>query len=512
MPEMSQVTHVRVLLVDDSDEDAQSIRRELERPGIECEVRRVDTKRALLEALRDFDPDIVLADHALPPFTAQEALALIRDERPRLPVVIVTGWLGGEAAAEYMKAGATDYVGKHHLFRLGNAVKEAVDLRRAHEEAFAAEAARARSDERARKLIEHAGDAITILAATGHITYSAGAVTQTLGYGIGELTGRNVFEIVHPDDRGYAQALLAEVLQSERALVRSTLRVRHKDGSWRYLDVVGANHLGDSGLDGIVVRYHDVTTRSRAEASTRAIEEQRRQTQRIEAISRLATKVAHDFNNILAVIRISCDVALLAVDEGDTTVRPELLTISRATKRGARLARELISSTRQEVGSRQRVDVNAFIARVIDMLRLLLGEHITVVFEPAPALGMAWVDPSELERVLTALTVNAGKAMPMGGTLTLMTRDVEVDSAWAEAHGVKPGPFVHLAIRDNSAVADPQERARALEHALTDETEETTDFGLATAHRVIERWGGFVRLDSEIDQGSTFHVFLPWQP
>src|SRR5216684_1487181 len=140
-------TPARILIVEDVATDAQLIEREIRRAGIVCVTRRVDAEPALRDALRTFAPDLVLSDHSLPQLTAADSLRLAHQENPATPVIIVTGSLNEETAAEYIKAGAVDYVVKHRLQRLGPAVRQALALRRALAEAARAEAARRRSTE-----------------------------------------------------------------------------------------------------------------------------------------------------------------------------------------------------------------------------------------------------------------------------------------------------------------------------------------------------------------------------
>ena len=244
---------LRILLVEDVENDAELIVKELRRAGLWFTSQRVQSEAALRQALHQFVPDLVLSDHSLPQFGAQDALRVVQVERPRTPVIIVTGSLDEETAADYIKAGAADYIVKHRLFRLGSAVKRALALQRALDEAARAEAARHKSEQRFRKLVEYASDGITLLDGSGRILYSTQALTPTLGYAHGELTGHAVFEIVHPDDRPQAQELLRAVLASGDAVVRGAVRVRHKHGSWRNLEITAANHLGDAVVEAIVV-------------------------------------------------------------------------------------------------------------------------------------------------------------------------------------------------------------------------------------------------------------------
>ena len=256
---------LRILLVEDLESDAELVLRELRQSGIACSPLRVTTALQLVSALRDFSPDVVLADHALPGFRGDAALRLVQRERPSTPVVIVTGSLDEETAAEYIKAGAMDYVVKGRLQRLGPAVRRAVALKRATEDAARAEQARLRSERRFRKLVEFSSDVITLLDGAGTILYSTQSLKPTLGYAPGEKVGHPVFELVHPDDRPSSERLLRQVLEGGDRVVTADLRIQHKDGAWRRLEVAAVNRLGDADVGAIVVNYHDVTERKEAE-------------------------------------------------------------------------------------------------------------------------------------------------------------------------------------------------------------------------------------------------------
>lgn len=180
---------LRILLVEDADDDAQLALHEIRLAGVVCVGARVQTERELVEALHAFAPDVVLSDHSLPQFTAQDALRTVQRIRPETPVIVVTGSLDEETAAAYIKSGAADYIVKHRLHRLGPAVRRAVALRRAQQEAVEAAQAKARSEQRFRKLVEFSSDVITLLDASGAILYSSQSINPTLGYEHGELTG-----------------------------------------------------------------------------------------------------------------------------------------------------------------------------------------------------------------------------------------------------------------------------------------------------------------------------------
>ncbi|HXL08392.1 MAG TPA: PAS domain S-box protein [Gemmatimonadales bacterium] len=269
-------TLARILIVEDVATDAELIEREIRRAGIGCATRRVDTEPALREALRSFAPDLVLTDHSMPRLTARETLQLVHQETPDTPVIIVTGSLDEEIAAEYIKAGATDYVVKHHLERLGPAVQRALDLKQAREEQAQAEEARRQGEERFRALIEHGADAIALLSADGTVLFLSHSAEKLFGFAPSELVGRSALELLHPDDAPRLLGLLADMAARPGTPLTLELRLLHRDASWRAVEAVVVNRLGEPAVGAIVINFRDISERKEAEQALRDSEEQYR--------------------------------------------------------------------------------------------------------------------------------------------------------------------------------------------------------------------------------------------
>jgi PAS domain S-box-containing protein len=389
-------------------------------------------------------------------------------------------------------------------------MRRARALRQALEKVARAEEARTRSEQRFRKLVEYSSDVITLLDAAGKIVYSTQAQKPTLGYDQGELTGHNVFDLVHPDDRDRAQALFLSVLAPGAAVARNAFRLRHKEGSWRDLEVAGVNHLDDPIVGAIVVTYHDVTDRKRAEAALRDLEERHRQAQKMEAIGRLASGVAHDFNNLLTAILGSTDL-LLEDLPADHPGRLEADEARKAALRAAELTRQLLAFSRQQVLEPRVLDINEVVANVEQMLRRIIREDVEVRTVLAPDIGAVRADPAQLEQVLLNLAVNARDAMPRGGRLTIETANADLDETYAAEHAVvDPGRYVMLAVSDTGTGMDAATQARVFEPFFTTkEKGRGTGLGLATVYGIVKQSGGYIWVYSEPGRGTSMKVYLP---
>jgi len=253
----------------------------------------------------------------------------------------------------------------------------------------------------------------------------------------------------------------------------------------------------------------EIAERRRTEESLRRTEEQFRQSQKLEAIGRLAGGVAHDFNNLLSVILVYCEIVL---DEIETThpSHSAVTEIRRAGERAADLTRQLLAFSRQQVLETRVLELDSVVSGVEAMLRRLLGEDIEMRIVRGPGLGQVRADPGQIEQVLMNLVVNARDAMPNGGTLTIETKNVHLDAEHAEQLGAQPGPHVVLVVSDTGIGMDAATRSRIFEPFFTTkERGKGTGLGLSTAFGIVKQSGGSIWAYSEPGKGATFRVYLP---
>ena len=256
-------------------------------------------------------------------------------------------------------------------------------------------------------------------------------------------------------------------------------------------------------IRGSVVAWWDVT-------HGRLLEEELRQSHKMEAIGQLAGGVAHDFNNLLMVIQGYSQMLRRRVSN-DSYLTSAVDEIHKATDRASTLTRQLLAFGRKQVLQPQVLDMNTVVTDMEGMLRRTIGEDIQMVSLQEPGLMPVKADRAQLEQVVLNLAVNSRDAMPRGGTLTLETCNVEVDEAMARNHrGLSPGRYSTLAVRDTGEGMDAKTKERIFEPFFTTkEKGKGTGLGLATVYGIVKQSGGYIAVDSAPGRGTTFRVFLP---
>lgn len=600
---------MRVLSLEDVAYDAELMERELRKAGLAYALKRVDTRRQFLSALDDFKPDIILADYSLPQFSALDALKLLKSQDRDIPVILVTGSHSEEAAVECMKEGAEDYILKASLTRLPSAVQSALRKRETERNKEAAENALKHSEQQYRLITENTRDLICLLDESDVFAYASPSFELVLGFPVSDLTGKTIFEIIHPDDAALMRKTLEQVRRHNQ---QRTAEVRYRDfaGHWQMFEAAASLSAENTGKPRrVVIVSRDVSERKRAEQEIQhlaafprfnpnpvlafsgdgaltyfndaaqamaeafckehprdilphdtaavvnrclrsrqshirldtsigsrtiswtfypiqptqsvhcyaediterlSLEMQLRRSQKMESIGQLAAGIAHDFNNILTIVQGHSALLLQ-----ERALSPEnhqaLKQICIASERGANLTRQLLLFSRKQLAQPRIISLNAVIEEVARMLRVLLGEQITLELRLDETLPAVDADEGMMEQVLMNLAVNSRDAMPRGGTITISTGSRHVDELYArQQRDAQAGDFVCLSVGDTGSGMSADTLSHIFEPFFTTkEVGKGTGLGLATVYGIIKQHHGWIEVDTNEGDGTLFRIFLP---
>ncbi len=309
---------------------------------------------------------------------------------------------------------------------------------------------------------------------------------------------------VHPDDLPATLAKVQTYLAEPRGPHEVEFRMRHKNGSWRWI-YVRAEVVRDA--EGVPLRFlgcHvDVTER-------RQLEERLQHSQRMEAIGQLAGGVAHDFNNLLTVIQGSAAMLRDDLDGGAPFHAETLSELTRAAERATVLTRQLLTFSRRQRLEARPLDLNAVVQNLFSMLQRLIGEDVRLELELDRGSLMIVADPGLLEQMLVNLAVNARDAMPGGGQLLVETRRLELQASELQQPEAKPGPHARLRVSDSGTGITAEHLPHIFEPFFTTkEVGKGTGLGLATVFGIVQQHGGWVQVTSELSHGTRFDIFLP---
>jgi len=358
-----------------------------------------------------------------------------------------------------------------------------------------------RSELNFRSLVTNAPYGICRCDSTGKILDVNPAFLELLGHASpSELIGQHIFGLYADNDQWFD---LADYLRAAAPFKGLTAEWKRKNGTPTGVRISGRAVANGDG-DGVVFELfaEDITER-------RALEQQLRQSQKMEAVGRLAGGIAHDFNNLLMVISGYSEFLLERLG-AEPHLRGPAQEIASASERASSLTRQLLAFSRKQMLAPRIVNLNDVATENLKMLTRMIGEDIDLVMVPGQNLWAVRADAGQIDQVIMNLAVNARDAMPTGGKLTIETSNVTLDDDYARFHApLRPGDYVMVAISDTGAGMDNETQSHIFEPFFTTKGPKGTGLGLSTVYGIIKQSGGYIWVYSEMGRGTTFKIYLP---
>ena len=493
---------IRLLLLEDSESDEALVLTQLRRDGFRPEVLRVESREAFRDAIEGGPWDLIIVDYNLPSFNGLEALEIYKQSGIDIPFILLSGTVGEEVAVEAMRSGGHDYMLKDRLVRLAPAIRR--EIREAE-----GRAARRRTEQ---ALLE----SNALLSRTFQASPDAMVVMNLSDGSIVEANERFERVFGRPDGAslgGWEDAAdgprMLGLLRERGALQDWEVRRRTLDGS-TVVNLVSAASISLGERTCAVVVFRDITGWRLAQASAESLEKQLRQSQKLEAIGRLAGGIAHDFNNILAAIMGNAQLADMDLDEGHPAKENIRQTLA-ASVRARDLINQILVFSRRGSDDLETIQLSRFVTDSLRLLRATVPSTIRFVTSLPEDVPPILANTTQLLQVLLNLTSNAVHSMePGGGQLELRVEQVTVGEGAPHPGAVAPGSYAILKVIDSGCGMEESVLEQIFEPFFTTkEAGKGTGLGLSTVHGIIKQHEGYVFVRSKPGQGTAFDLYFP---
>ena len=494
---------LKVLFVEDNALDAEIVLHELRKAGFEPDVRQVDTEVGFLAHL-DGSVDLVLSDFQLPVFTGARALELLQQSGRDVPFILLSGTIGEETAVAAIKQGATDYLMKDRLARLGSAVTHALAETRLRRERQHSEEALRESETRFRELAENIREVFWVSdPEKAHKLYLSPAFEEIWGRTCQSAyaTPHLWLDAIRPEDR--ARVLHAVQTKQARGAYHEEYRIHRPDGTERWINDRAFPVRDPAGkIKRWVGIAADITESKKMQA-------QFLHAQRLESLGMLAAGIAHDLNNVLAPIVFTAPLlrASLSVP-GDLKI---LDMLERSAGRGAGLVKQILGFVQSTSGEFVDLQVKHLLRDVVDVIEETFPKFIHLEEKISPDLWTVHGNATQIHQVLLNLCVNARDAMPSGGTLCVCATNQQLTGEQALAlPGAHAGAWLVLEVADTGTGIPPDVLPRIWDPFFTTKgVGKGSGLGLSTVRGIVTSHLGFVTVESTPGRGTMFRVFLP---
>lgn len=494
---------MRVLLVGSQEEDFFLIRDILHR-NRSTSLAQLDHAKSLEEAkamLASADYGLILFEHETADAAAIKLLAEFLGLRGAIPFVLLTERANEKDVAEIIQAGAWDCMERRELngANLMRTVRCAISLHALqHKQQIAEQNLRTLAC-----AVEHSADAVFVTDNAGFIQYVNHTFETLTGYSQQDVVGKPqmILKSEHP-----VPMLYRELWETIRGDAAGSVQVNRKKNGQTYYVHESISPIWDNQgqVTHFVFNCRDLTERLRIEA-------QLVQSQKMDAVGRLAGGVAHDFNNLLTIITSYSELALDTVTPG-TAAHKRLLEILSAARRATELTRRLLAFSRRQPQALRVAELNSVVQGIMQTLHRLIGEDIHVEFRAGENLGRVRLDPVQLEQILMNLAANSRDAMPQGGRFTIETSDVYLEEAYVEKKRaiIPMGRYAVLSVSDSGTGIPPDQLEHIFEPFFTTKPAgRGTGLGLATVYGIVKQNHGFIWVYSEPGLGTTLRIYLP---
>lgn len=489
---------VTLLIAEDDEAVLQHIWTSLNQSGFHCDG--VKSGREAIAKLKDRKYKLILLDYLLPDMSGAQFISNLKNGIKKTPFIIMTSHGDERIAIEMMKQGARDYLVKDEKFydllprvvsRVDQQIDNEIKLNRAEE----------KLREQA-KLIDIANDAIVVRNMEDIVLFMNKAAEQLYGHKKEEAVGRKSIEIFYKDE-------FIEVVDAENEVIskgewQGELKQTTKEGETLTVESHQTLIRDETGHPkSILIINRDITEKKQLEV-------QFLRSQRMEGIGSLAGGIAHDLNNLLAPISLSSD--LLLRNEMDDKSRELIAVIKTSVERTGSVVHQVLAFARGvENGEHIIIQPKPVLKEVANIAKKTFPKNVSVFLKILNDLWLIKGDPTQIHQVLLNLCVNARDAMSEGGDLILGAENLHMDSQFASTYEkAKAGPYVKFTISDTGVGMLAETKERIFDPFFTTKNlSEGTGLGLSTAHGIVESLGGFISVESEVNQGSTFNIFIP---
>jgi len=491
---------LNILIIEDRHADFLLVERHLKQNDLSARCSRVDTPDSLEAAIDRGGWDLVLSDYHVPQLNFQDSLILLQARLPGLPLIMVTGTVGEERAVELLKLGVCDFVLKGNMARLVPAIKRSLRDCSDRTEKRAAEEELRECNERFRMIYEHSIDAILLASTDGTVLAANPEACRVFGMSEARICRVGRSGLVDAEDAKFI-ILLEERKRTGR--FRGEIFMKRGDGSTFPAEVSSAVFSECDGIQKTSMIIRDITERKR-------LEEQIRQSQKMEAVGQLAGGVAHDFNNILQAILGYSHLILDIVKENES-IHKYANEIVKASKRAADLTKGLLAFSRKQSVSLAAINVSAVIQGNESFFRRLIREDIELKITCTEQPLIVLADQGQIEQVLMNLVANGRDAMPNGGRLSIESRLATLDQEFIKSHGYgTAGLYASFSVSDSGIGMSKETQSHIFEPFFTTKEQgEGTGLGLSMAYGIVKKHDGFITVYSEPGTGTIFKIYLP---